>query len=302
MAPDPQSPTELEAHRAKRHKPSTQDDLSTTKALSTAEILEMILSFTDMRTLLTSAQRVCHIWKALIANSPSLQKALFFTPLEPSEWDADVEGCMGQLNPLLSTAFPSLFPPADGDEKRSRWCGLKFTDFSMAQSDSSMAQFTRPDASWRRMLVQQPPIPGIGHFNLRHARGGDSGDIYRIPVDPNLPGLRMERLLDVLLYTKEVALVQHTSARLIWSQEQAEFGDYSRKASKEFERLMKKFGVVLYTEKVVQCMKGYVGRPTVSSRTRREIIRAYMEHGIDVDEREKEITGGRKKIKGFSQS
>ncbi|KAL4954382.1 hypothetical protein BDW69DRAFT_163300, partial [Aspergillus filifer] len=52
------------------------------RVLETPELLEMILVQTDMRTLLISAQRVCRTWKALIDHSPSLQRALFFTPVK----------------------------------------------------------------------------------------------------------------------------------------------------------------------------------------------------------------------------
>ena len=53
--------------------------ISITPVLATPEVLEMILLHTDMRTLLTSCQRVCRDWRNLITKSPSIQKALFFT-------------------------------------------------------------------------------------------------------------------------------------------------------------------------------------------------------------------------------
>ena len=43
------------------------------KIFSIPEMLEAILLHTDMCTLLTSAQRVCHYWHDLIKESPSLQ-------------------------------------------------------------------------------------------------------------------------------------------------------------------------------------------------------------------------------------
>ncbi|OJJ30464.1 hypothetical protein ASPWEDRAFT_46060 [Aspergillus wentii DTO 134E9] len=50
------------------------------KAFLIPEILENILLHTDMCTLLTSAQRVCHHWHNLITESHNLQAALFFKP------------------------------------------------------------------------------------------------------------------------------------------------------------------------------------------------------------------------------
>jgi hypothetical protein len=42
-----------------------------------------------MPTTLTSCQRVCRDWRNLITKSPSIQKALFFTPIKESEWGAE---------------------------------------------------------------------------------------------------------------------------------------------------------------------------------------------------------------------
>ncbi|CRL20950.1 unnamed protein product [Penicillium camemberti] len=56
------------------------------QALNIPEILEMVLVEMDMRTLLTCTQRVCRAWLNLIKASPSIQKALFFTPIKESEW------------------------------------------------------------------------------------------------------------------------------------------------------------------------------------------------------------------------
>ncbi|UNI13946.1 hypothetical protein JDV02_000633 [Purpureocillium takamizusanense] len=52
-------------------------------ALATFDILETILQFVDMKTLLTSCQRVCTSWRNAIASSARLQQILFFksTPL-----------------------------------------------------------------------------------------------------------------------------------------------------------------------------------------------------------------------------
>ncbi|KAN0070628.1 hypothetical protein V8E54_011497 [Elaphomyces granulatus] len=51
------------------------------KIFSIPEMLEAILLHTDMCTLLTSAQRVCHYWCDPIKEPPSLQAALFFQPV-----------------------------------------------------------------------------------------------------------------------------------------------------------------------------------------------------------------------------
>jgi hypothetical protein len=142
--------------------------------MNTPEILEMILSQTDMRTLLTSAQRVCRNWANLIRESPSIQKALFFTPIKDSEWGIEED----IRNPLLAEVFHSIFPVNNTSDKDS----FQFSDLTMTRDDSAMARFVREDASWRKMLVQQPPLSEIGMFHIRHARGGDSAEISSIPV------------------------------------------------------------------------------------------------------------------------
>lgn len=149
-------------------------EVVTTPVLATPEILEMILLQTDMRTLLTSAQRVCRAWLHLITKSPSIQKALFFTPMKDSDRGSDTK----RINPLLADAFAPIFPPKDGSEKHK----FDFSNLNWTKDPSSMARFVRKDASWRRMLVQQPPLPELGLFNLYHARGGDTARCFFIPV------------------------------------------------------------------------------------------------------------------------
>lgn len=54
----------------------------TEQALSTAELLELILLNLDLRTLLTTAQRTSRDWNSLIRDSHSLQEHLYFIPDE----------------------------------------------------------------------------------------------------------------------------------------------------------------------------------------------------------------------------
>jgi hypothetical protein len=144
------------------------------RALHTPEVLEMILLQVDMRTLLTSGQRVCYAWTNLIRTSRSLQRALFFMPIQESEWAAGEK----TLNPLLAEVFPSIFP-AKYDE-----CDEKFSirELPMAKDAEAMAIFGPLDASWRRMLVQQPPLSDIGVLHVRHTRVGNRVKRSHAPV------------------------------------------------------------------------------------------------------------------------
>lgn len=134
----------------------------------------MILFHTDMRTLLTSCQRVCRDWRYLITKSPSIQKALFFTPIKGSEWGA------GEVvhNSLLAESFPTIFP-ANGDQDHR---DFSFSDCAMTKDPASLDRFVREGASWRMMLVQQPPILELGLFHIDHNKGGDSAPRISIPV------------------------------------------------------------------------------------------------------------------------
>lgn len=121
-----------------------------------SEILELILLETDMRTLLTSAQRVCRKWHDLIQDSGDLQAALFFKPVRYEL----PRGTQGIRNPLLEEYIWPWFcarqarewkpPPIEG--------GTKIPQIE-PQSDRL---FLRNEASWQRMLFQQPPRSCIG--------------------------------------------------------------------------------------------------------------------------------------------
>ncbi|OGM42621.1 hypothetical protein ABOM_008458 [Aspergillus bombycis] len=128
---------------------------STTKALSVWEILHPILINLDMRTLL-HAQRVCHVWHHIITKSRSLQQALFFLPVEEREATASNER-RSQINPLLKEVlWPQLSWLAT--------CGRKLTPLERKQQAKTrgIPILRSEDASWRRMLIRQPPPITIG--------------------------------------------------------------------------------------------------------------------------------------------
>ena len=158
-------------------------EYATAKVVNTPEILEMILSNTDIRTLLISAQLVCRDWFNLITESRSIQKALFYIPIKDSEWGVNEK----IPNPLLAETFPSIFPHEDRPIRHR----FTFDTLNWTKDPSRMARFVRPDASWRRMLVQQPPISELGLFHVSSGMGGDSAGISFIRVSsqsiPTLP-------------------------------------------------------------------------------------------------------------------
>ncbi|KAI1333608.1 hypothetical protein F5Y15DRAFT_421639 [Xylariaceae sp. FL0016] len=143
------------------------------KTLGTIELLEAILAHLDMRTLLVSAQRCKHHWNSVIRSSPTLRRALFFDEDHNAETTP---------NPLLAEVFPFCYPHLDptaqdplqiiGRVEASRAIGAyPFLNIEhiMARQDA----FAYKRASWRQMLIQQPPPQGISLMltSIRRVRG-----------------------------------------------------------------------------------------------------------------------------------
>ncbi|KAJ7490550.1 hypothetical protein FB451DRAFT_1079334, partial [Mycena latifolia] len=137
--------------------------MSTAKdtVMTTPELLELTLSQLPIRDLLVTAPLVCKTWQA-ITLLPSLQRTFFFQPDLSSE---------PVQNPLLAELFSPFFTP----EGPNRWSWPGDADSIMAMPwYKAPDAFKREDASWRRMLVTQPPAQTIIVTERRHARGGDS--------------------------------------------------------------------------------------------------------------------------------
>ncbi|KAF7546713.1 hypothetical protein G7Z17_g8233 [Cylindrodendrum hubeiense] len=146
------------------------DQTPPTPVVCSPELLEIVLFHLDIKTRLVSASRVCKFWLETINRSPLLQKASFFQPEQPFSSDQD-----RQMNPLLIEAFGDTFfgssPPARRAESfwKLPWSPqalvrMKAPTGSVLGVEPTCRQksFTRAGASWRRMLVSQPPPPFIG--------------------------------------------------------------------------------------------------------------------------------------------
>lgn len=266
----------------------------------------MILFHTDMRTLLTSCQRVCRDWRYLITKSPSIQKALFFAPIKESEWG------VGEIvhNTLLAEMFPTSFP-ANGDQERR---DFSFSNCAMAKDPASLDRFVRKGASWRMMLVQQPPILELGLFHIDHNKGGDSASRISIPVslvthlilsffrltrciqaNPKKQahggeGLRMGRLFDILLFDSTFRYGKSKSTRLCWSTNKPTDIRFRKDIHQNaFCRMLDQLGLVLYTRQVIQCTGPRGNFISDKTTEQDEIIKAYKEHGLDIHSQEEEI-------------
>ncbi|KAI0390983.1 hypothetical protein F5Y17DRAFT_471181 [Xylariaceae sp. FL0594] len=182
--------------------------------LQTTELLENILEQLDIRTLLTSAQRVSRRWQGVIKQSPRLQEALFFRPAPtpppatPDSSDASPSVNI-TVNPLLAEVFPLCFPNEEVEEEGAdaqEQCRLReqkqraktlwkssFDSSPLARDERLRKAWMYPDASWRRMLVRQPPVVELGVWEHWHAMGGDS---HKFSVEEFPEGLRMDHLYD----------------------------------------------------------------------------------------------------------
>ncbi|KAM7185585.1 hypothetical protein V8F33_012328 [Rhypophila sp. PSN 637] len=151
------------------------------KVLKCPELLELILLHLDLKSRITFAPRVSRFWFDTLNQSPSLRKASFFQA--DRSLDPPKPGERPCINPLLQEAFGEYFfnlsdSEAEGDRHIFRraeyfwklpWSPnnlhhLKAKTGSVADVEPSCRQrsFTRKGASWRRMLVSQPPPPFLG--------------------------------------------------------------------------------------------------------------------------------------------
>lgn len=148
----------LEHERDPDHGPASD------QVLALPEILENILLYLPMGDVLLNAQRVARCWKDTINCSTKLQQALFLIPLTPetnslsfrawrshnahfdfrdpdTEADATVEWFQHAeiaVNPM----FPHL-----GRLSRAVWASSRIEP-----------KYTHKEATWRRMLITQPPV------------------------------------------------------------------------------------------------------------------------------------------------
>jgi hypothetical protein len=109
----------------------------TLAALSTPELVALILIHLPPHDLLLNAPLVSPTWHQTILTTPVLQEALFFRlSLNPTPIT---------INPFLAPAFPTHFQPS------YRYCGSP--EIRNLPWSRNAKAFKRHDASWRKMLL-----------------------------------------------------------------------------------------------------------------------------------------------------
>ncbi|KAK7991768.1 hypothetical protein PG996_013219 [Apiospora saccharicola] len=178
------------------------------RVVAPTELLEAVLLGMDMRTLLTVAQRVCRRWHHLICTSPSLQKALFFEP------ENAVLSTNPLRNPLLAEIFTVWF---DYDASTERGFGRRgehyFKDFRASPFAKNLDVVLHKNATWRQMLVQQPPLVYLGDWTHTYSEMGHHEEFLMNGPYPH--GLRMESLYDWTLWER-MHSEEHTRMRMLW--------------------------------------------------------------------------------------
>lgn len=159
--------------------------LPSSMVVAIPELLEPILLSLDMRSLLTSALRVCRQWQGLIQGSNLLRRALFFDCDEKQAGSDEVT-----FNPLLVELFPLLFDFTGTPDGRPDDRARGFNDLAIEALPIGRRRvaFYRRNASWRRVHMRQPLVRHAGLWTLDTTRARKE----RIRMVKYDGGLRME--------------------------------------------------------------------------------------------------------------
>lgn len=181
------------------------------QVLQTSELLECVLLHLDMQTLLVSAQLACRAWRHLVSTSPALQTALFFRPETNTGAGEVFERGTVRKNPVLAACFPDWFQNnnvSDPSHTAITWVP-NLHDMSSQPFARRTEAFMRPEASWYRMLVRQPPVYHLGQWDSTYSCFAAA---YSALLRHYPDGLLMGQLYDLTIRFS----TGESSAHLIW--------------------------------------------------------------------------------------
>ncbi|VUC36224.1 unnamed protein product [Clonostachys rosea] len=145
--------------------------------LGMPELLEYILLQMDMRNLL-AAQRVCRAWHDIVATVPSLKQKLFFQPAPHSN--------AREKNPLLAELFPQWFAHGEWANRRETFAAKDLNTLAFVRKELNSA-FQYEKASWKKMLLTQPPIRSFACCQILYVMDGEGCDISVISEQGETP-------------------------------------------------------------------------------------------------------------------
>ncbi|KAF7874892.1 hypothetical protein EAF04_002066 [Stromatinia cepivora] len=151
------------------------------RVFSIPELLHEVLSYLPQSCLLVTVPLVCRNW-ATALNSPSLERALWFRPAihnGPSTWSSLLEQQFGVFFDFSLTSNRHV---------------IDSTAFDNLPWKRNLKAFKRADASWREMLVFQPPVYEFAIERIKHDRGGL---MHQTVILPCPDGLRMGMVWDI---------------------------------------------------------------------------------------------------------
>ncbi|KAF2726791.1 hypothetical protein EJ04DRAFT_582465 [Polyplosphaeria fusca] len=155
---------------------------SSSRVFGVYELLEAILLYLPMRFLLL-AQGVNRCWKATIDSSKPIQCALFFLPRDP-----DSEPVKNELIEKVFARFFRMTLLTYHWTKKDFKCIIKLK----TTRDLFGKGWKNTNASWRKMLMIQPPVFTLEITDNRVAP--DYHDCFNDPVN-NKEGVRLADLL-----------------------------------------------------------------------------------------------------------
>ncbi|KAH7120875.1 hypothetical protein B0J11DRAFT_581644 [Dendryphion nanum] len=154
------------------------------------EILELILVHVPPKDLLVSGQCVCKRWETIITTSPRIRRSLFFAP-DADHTPAAPDGIY-TVNPFIVQAFKPFF-------KFDVWVDLTIfppverVDIALKTTvDDWPVAMRHTGASWRKMLVAQPPVHEVLVTDRRVAPYYDD---WWADSSTNANGVKMGELL-----------------------------------------------------------------------------------------------------------
>ena len=155
------------------------------KVFQVTELAEAIFLELSISILLCRVQRTCRGWRAIVASSARLQQALFFTPIarvplklgeRPTHLYESYESEEDEPNTHLQTVVEHPLLTKIGSS------GTSLALLFKPKVDAVL----RPEASWRRCLVTQPPVTEIctytndetvGYRRIEDVKGVRLGDL-----------------------------------------------------------------------------------------------------------------------------